>query len=270
MPASAQSLPETVFSDIRFAATDIFHVYTFPFRLDSRGAVTLGVAAAATVVTFLVDDELDRWVLQNRSAWPMDAIEPFRTNPSPSLEALGSGSVLIGFSGVLYLSGLILGSRDLRDAGTGCASAEKGQTMMRWVLYKAVERRRPSVAQGNQYLFSVPGGDWYGRSFYGGHAANIMTCASYFNHRFELGVAEPVIMGLAFGVGLGRVADRAHWLSDTLAGAAVGFFMGRFVARRQLGRKAEREGESKERDRHGGFFATHDGERLLLGWRRTF
>ena len=225
-----------------------------------------------TGITLVMDDNLDRWMRANESAWPMDVIEPFRADQSPNLEALGSGPVLLGFSGGLYVLGLIFGSEDLREAGIGCASAEHGQTILRWALYKGVGRRRPSVAEGDQYLFDIPGGDWYSRSFYGGHAANIMTCASYFNHRFHLSVAEPVIMGLALGVGFARVADRAHWLSDTVLGAAVGYFMGRAVAHRQLERKADRQGRVLEREERasGRIFATHDGERLLVGWRRTF
>jgi membrane-associated phospholipid phosphatase len=270
--AAAQSVPETVFSDLKYAVGDILYLYATPFRLDGRGALAVGGVAALTGITLVIDDNLDRWIRAHPSAWPMDAIEPFRADQSPELEVLGSGPVLLGFSGGLYVLGLIFASEDLREAGIGCASAEHGQTILRWVLYKGVGRRRPSVAEGDQYLFDIPGGDWYSRSFYGGHAANIMTCASYFNHRFHLSVAEPVIMGLALGVGFGRVADRAHWLSDTVLGAAVGYFMGRAIAHRQLERNADRQGRELEREERasGGIFATHDGERLLVGWRRTF
>lgn len=270
--AAAQSVPGTVFGDLKYAVGDVLYLYTSPFRLDGRGALAAGGVAALTGITLVMDDNLDRWIRANPSAWPMDAIEPFRADQSPELEMLGSGPVLLGFSGGLYVLGLIFGSEDLREAGIGCASAEHGQTILRWVLYKGVGRRRPSVAEGDQYLFDIPGGDWYSRSFYGGHAANIMTCASYFNHRFHLSVAEPVIMGLALGVGFGRVADRAHWLSDTVLGAAVGYFMGRTVAHRQLERKADRQGGPDEREERssGAIFATHDGDRLRVGWRRTF
>jgi membrane-associated phospholipid phosphatase len=261
-----------VLNDFKYAATDVFHLYTFPAHMGSRGVITMGVVTAATGVTLLLDDELDRWVVAHPSAVPMDAIKPFRVDQSPNLEALGNGTYMLGFSGGLYLLGVIFGSDDLRDAGIGCAAAEKSQSMMRAAIFKLVARSRPMTAEGDQYLFDVPGGDWYVRSFYGGHGANIMTCVSFFNHRFDLSIAEPVMMGLAAGVGLGRVADRAHWLSDTVVGAAVGFFMGRAVARRQLERKAEREGKTQSEDQRdaGGFFATHDGVRLLVGWRYTF
>lgn len=269
-PTAAQSVAETIFSDVKYAVGDVLHMYAYPFRIDGRGALTIGAVALATGASLAVDDNLDNWIRAHPDAWPMDALEPFRANQSPELEVVGGSAVLLGFSGGLYLIGLIAGSDDLRDAGIGCASAEHGQTILRWALYKGVGRRRPSVAEGDQFLFDVPGGDWYSRSFYGGHAANIMTCASYFSHRFHLSVAEPVLMGLALGVGFGRVADRAHWLSDTVLGFAVGYFMGRSVAHRQLDRKAERSGEPVQDPRQSSLFATHDGERFLVGWRRTF
>jgi len=264
-PASAQSLPGKVFDDFRYGVSDILHVFTFPLRLDGRGALMLGTVGAASGAALLLDDELDRWILAHPYSLPMDVIQPFRVHDSPSLENLGNGAYILAFSGGLYLLGLVFDSRDLRDAGIGCGLTEKAQSMMRGGVFRVVARHRPMVAKGDQYLFDVPGGDWYMRSFFGGHAANIMTCVSFVNHRFDLSVAEPVLMGIAVGVGVGRIADRAHWLSDTIVGAAIGFFMGRAVAHRQLERGTERE----TRD-NGGFFAAHDGTRLMLGWRVRF
>jgi hypothetical protein len=267
--AAAQSLPKTVFEDVRHGVGDVLHMYTFPFRMQGRDVIWLGAIAAATGLAMPADDELDIWLRDHPETLVGKVLDPFRVNRSAHLESLGSGPVLLGLSGGLYVIGLIAGSEDLRDAGIGCAAAEHGQTILRWVLYKSVERRRPTVAGGDQFRFGVPGGDWYGRSFYGGHAANVMSCVSFLNHRFELSVVEPVLMVLALGVGMGRVADRAHWLSDTVLGAAVGYVMGRSVAHRQRAR--EREAETTDGRTDGGnFFATHDGERILVGWRRHF
>jgi membrane-associated phospholipid phosphatase len=270
--AFSQSLPGRVFNDFKYAATDILHLYTFPFRLDGRSAVTLGLVIATSGATLLVDDDLDGWIVAHPDAGLIAALQPFRVNDSFNLEDMGSGRTLIGAAAALYLTGLVFGSEGLRDAGIGCATAEKSQTLLRGGVYKLISRSRPMAAEGDAFRFDVPGGDWYSRSFWGGHAANIMSCASFIHHRFRLGLAEPLFMGLATGVGLGRVADRAHWLSDTVVGMAAGYFMGRTVARRQLERQAEREGrtENSEHREAGSFFAMHDGARFLVGWRRSF
>lgn len=75
------------------------------------------------------------------------------------------------------------------------------------------------------------------------HAANAFTCASFFAHRWDLGYAEPVVWALATGVSLGRMADDAHWASDTLVGMGFGWVIGRMIAQRYEERDAEREAE---------------------------
>jgi membrane-associated phospholipid phosphatase len=68
-----------------------------------------------------------------------------------------------------------------------------------------------------------------------------MSCASFFNHRFDLGVGEPLIYALAALVGAARIADGAHWTSDTFAGMSFGFAVGKAMAARLRGREDERE-----------------------------
>jgi membrane-associated phospholipid phosphatase len=67
-----------------------------------------------------------------------------------------------------------------------------------------------------------------------------MSCVSYFSHRFSLGVAEPVMFAYPIMIGLGRMADGWHWTSDTMAGAAMGFAIGKAIADRQSARSATR------------------------------
>jgi hypothetical protein len=38
-----------------------------------------------------------------------------------------------------------------------------------------------------------------------------MPCVSYWNERFHMGAAEPVLYTVALGVGVGRMADQRHW-----------------------------------------------------------
>jgi hypothetical protein len=168
----------------------------------------------------------------------------------------------------------VSGSEGLRDAGIGCAAAEKTQSALRHGVYKLVSRRRPLTEEGepDPWDFDVPGGDWEHHSFFGGHGANIMTCASFINYRFDLGWAEPAIMALAVGVNIGRVVDRRHWASDAFVGAAVGVAIGKAFADRQLERRRDRTGVESEggAGRSGGIdVGTRDGV-VYLGWRQWF
>ena len=64
-----------------------------------------------------------------------------------------------------------------------------------------------------------------------------MSCITFWNRRFDLGLAEPVLYGLAGAVGAGRIIDEAHWTSDTVFGLGYGHAVGRDVARQQQDRE---------------------------------
>ncbi len=129
--------------------------------------------------------------------------------------------------------------------------------------------------RGDPHSFAVPGEDtWYDNSFFGGHGANIMGCASFINHRFDLGFAEPVIWGVAVAVNVGRMADQRHWTSDTAVGSAIGFAIGKYVAERQRARAERREARG-EREDDGGLLSgvfVEPGARggTVVGWRKRF
>ena len=101
-----------------------------------------------------------------------------------------------------------------------------------------------------------------------------MGCVTYWNERFDLGVAEPVLYALAIGIGLGRAADQRHWLSDTVTGMLVGHAFGRVVGRRARARSVgENAGQTRAPATEGlSFHASgSSGDRtLVIGWKSTF
>jgi membrane-associated phospholipid phosphatase len=273
--AAAQSLPRKVWNDVRWAAEDAFFTVTSPVRGDASGWKTVGWLTLGSGAALVVDDEVDRWIVENPASFVLDVVmEPFTEDAEVKLVDLGSGTLLVKVSGVFYLAGLILDSQDLRDAGMGCAVAEKVQSAIRHGVYDAISRERPLTADGDQYLWDIPGGDWEQHSFFGGHGANIMTCATFWTRRFDLSYAEPVIMGIALGVNFGRVVDRRHWLSDAIIGGAFGYAMGKAMADRQLSRRRERSADSPGEDRDGGLlsglYVDRMGGAYILGWRASF
>jgi membrane-associated phospholipid phosphatase len=68
-----------------------------------------------------------------------------------------------------------------------------------------------------------------------------MSCVSYWSHRFDLGVAQPVPYAIAALIGFARVVDGAHWTSDTLLGMSWGFAVGKAVAAESRDREVDRE-----------------------------
>ena len=101
------------------------------------------------------------------------------------------------------------------------------------------------------------------------------TCATFLSHRFELGLVEPALGVLVAAMGVGRMADRGHWLSDQVVGVAFGYAIGKEVARRQkqrLGRDkaGAPSAESAESDDGGAPFIGADANGTRLGWQQPF
>lgn len=87
-----------------------------------------------------------------------------------------------------------------------------------------------------------------------------------------MGPVEPALGVLVAAMGVGRIADRGHWLSDQVVGAAFGFAIGREVARRQLKRKAAAAGGvAPGRGASAGepYVGRHP-QGTIIGWQVTF
>ena len=232
--------------EFRDALADVLHIWTSPFhasRNDWLGA--LGVAAGAAVLV-PIDDQIDRWIVRHPSAAVVQMTDPWNEE-HPEFGDLSTGKRLLPISGALIAAGMVTDQRKLREAGWGCLSAWQASSTIRTLLYETVSRERPATANGDQYDVTAPGGEWDQHSFIGGHAANAVACATFWNSRFEMGVVEPVLYAGALGISLSRMADRRHWASDTWVGMAAGYAMGRSIAARYARRESGRERKKMER-----------------------
>lgn len=223
--ADARSTP----GDFEYAARDILHVWSAPFhsnRGDWRTALLVG---AATGATMSVDAPVQAWVQERRRGLPLNALRLFGED-SP-LNLYGRTHLLAPASVLLYLSGVVFDEAGLRDAGIGCLTANITNALSRRAVAVVVGRARPQEERG-PFDFRVPniGGSWEIRSFPSGHGANAMACTSFWTRNFDLGIAEPLLWTLAGAVGFARMADDAHWLSDTLFGMSWGIAVGKAVA----------------------------------------
>jgi hypothetical protein len=165
-------------------------------------------------------------------------LHPIREGARYPAYELGSGQYLLPLSAVLYLAGAVSKSQGLRDAGLGCATAHLTTAGVRGILFLLVQRDRPRTSPDDAFRFQVPGThDWNKHSFFSGHIANSMGCASFLSHRFDLHMAEPVIYGYVIAIGAGRVVDGRHWFSDTVFGALFGYVVGRTISGRMMARE---------------------------------
>jgi membrane-associated phospholipid phosphatase len=225
-------------SDFKNSMKDVGAVWSAPFDASARDWGIAAAALAATGLSMLADQDVSDWAIGNDSSAFFRAINPLRRGG-----VLFSGKYVVPPVAALYVVGLATKNQDIRDFVTGCMTSWGSQSLARKAVAYSLGRARPDTAPNSPQRWKLwPGDIWQMRSFPAGHFANAVACATFANRRFELGAAEPVIYTLAALVGVGRMADRAHWLSDTVLGGVLGYAVGAEVARRSLARQREREG----------------------------
>ncbi len=92
-------------------------------------------------------------------------------------------------------------------------------------------RPRDQTGEGDFQPFSG------NHSFPSGHTTQAFAIASVISEHYTNPWARGASYGLASLVGLSRIQDDAHYASDVVAGAAIGFLIGRKVVRLNLGKR---------------------------------
>jgi hypothetical protein len=217
--------------ELNNAVKDVLHVWSAPAHLDASDLPGVATLIGATGVALLVDEPLLSWLRDHPGSLPVKVVTPFREGEP--LNVIGRSFLLGGASAVLFVAGMVADDVDLRNAGRGCATSVAATTFSRHLVARMLGRTRPRHNHGAFTFRVFAWGDWHMRSFPGGHAANVMSCVTFWNRRFDLGAAEPVLYAVAGAVGAGRMVDEAHWTSDTVFGMGFGHAIGREVARQQ-------------------------------------
>jgi membrane-associated phospholipid phosphatase len=271
--ASAQVTLRNTARELTDGLSDVLHIWVSPFRAEGRDWISaLGVAAGAAAL-LPVDDQVDSWIVRHSNAAIVRAVSPWDED-HPNLGDLSTGQRLLPISVALLVPGMISDNRKLREAGWGCLSAWQASSTIREAVYAGISRERPSIAEGDQYAITTPGGEWEYHSFFAGHATNAWACTSFWNSRFHLGALEPILYAGATGITLSRMKDRRHWASDTWVGIAAGYAMGRSVAARYARREAKRNAKPQAEPIRASFLeglsvAPVRGG-LALGWSGIF
>jgi membrane-associated phospholipid phosphatase len=259
--AASQSVGKMLSDDFKNTGRDIGAIWTAPFDASGHDWLLTGAALGAFGVSMLADQSVSDWALRNDSSAFFEAISPLRRGGK-----LFAGKYVVPPVAVAYIVGIATKNQDVRDAVMGCMASWGAQSVVRKTLYLLVGRARPDTIPNDPQVWKVPsGGSWEMHSFPAGHFANAMGCASFWNNRFHLGVGEVAIYALAGAVGVGRLADGAHWTSDTVLGGILGYAVGKEIARRSLSRSATASASKTAQ-----MFLAPELGRSVIGLRFTF
>jgi len=279
--AAAQSVGRMALDDVTNAGRDFGAIWLAPLHASRRDYLIAGGVLAGAAALSPLDDDVDRWAVRNRDRGILDAIKPIRRGGD--FYSLNKATPYVAG---LYVVGLATKSRGIRDGIFGCAAAYGANTTIRHqVVYRLIGRNRPDTLRnhpegyvpvgataGDQYEFNLPSRGYGDHSFPGGHVATMATCASFLNHRFEMGPVEPALVVLVAAMGVGRLADQGHWMSDQVVGAVFGYAVGREVALRQKRRLEREKGAAVgvEHESRGSPYLGADMNGTRVGWRHSF
>jgi len=143
--------------------------------------------------------------------------------------AFGSSRYLFPALGATYLAGRLFKSGDVSRTAwhAGAAAAIAGTITLGLKLAVGRVRPRDGGAPGDFHPFR--GGDG---SFPSGHTAVAFAVATVIAQETTDRWTDLGLYGAASLTAFGRVHADAHWVSDVVAGAALGYLAGRWVTRR--------------------------------------
>jgi hypothetical protein len=189
-------------------------IWLSPFRMkkqDAKWWITFGVVTAGLIAS---DHKVSEQLPNHGTA----------VNAGTDISRMGQSYSVYPFAGALWVVGYRW--HDKKLAGTGALSAQAliDAAIVANVFKEVVRRDRPLEGDGGGHF------EKGGSSFPSGHSIEAWSLATvvarrYGNHKWVPWLAY----GYAAAVSGSRITGRAHFPSDVVASAAMGYFIGRHV-----------------------------------------
>jgi membrane-associated phospholipid phosphatase len=201
--------------NLEYAASvpsDALRIVTAPARWEASEWALAGIAAGSVALAYQVDERVARWAQDRRSG----ATDEVARIAKP----FGREVVAVAMVGFAVASPFVEDRRVTRTALLGLESllvAGAGYAGLQLVTH----RQRPSTGADHDDFGGLHGS---GSSFPSGHATAAFAFAGVLAHEWsDIPGAAPAAYGIAALVGLSRINDNAHWASDVVAGAILGW-----------------------------------------------
>lgn len=216
-------------------ASDFKQQATKPFHMTSKDWRNFGAYALVTGGLFFADEPLQRFALDMRNKNPgMTKFSRFVTNTGGPYEAITLG--LMGSYGWVFKN------EKVKTTTLLASQAYITSLVIHQVIKVVAGRQRPYFYNPNTVeaepafrgpfhnVFIDAGGRKIGSSFPSGHTTGAFSAATVFAMEYK---DRPWVKFLAYGsatlIGLSRITENKHWITDVLSGAALGYLSGRQV-----------------------------------------
>ncbi|WP_439882110.1 phosphatase PAP2 family protein [Pontibacter sp. MBLB2868] len=185
-------------------------------------SIALSGAALWTLSYAYVDEPFEQFVQSHRSA-VADGI-------SLVVQPLGRQKYLLPVAGAAFVTGLIAKDKKLQQAGVISMGSIIINSAVTSTLKNTFHRYRPSTTTEN-HEYDEPFCGSLNGSLPSSHTSTAFTVATSIATVYkDKKYVPPIAYGVATLVGLSRINDNAHWTTDVLAGAAVGYLSSKGVS----------------------------------------
>jgi len=188
----------------------------------------MAVAGSLVVLLFTVAVAADAHVAALAARLKMPALDLIVGIINP----IGSGITLLVVCAVLALLTGCLGRTRLCEAARLAALAFAYAGLLEFTLKHLVGRPRPDAALAATAALLGPSWTHDVDSFPSGHATSVFAVAAVFGAYYPR--LRLPLYGLAAAIALGRVYLERHYISDVVAGAAIGMAVALWLHRRRI------------------------------------
>ncbi|GAA4436966.1 hypothetical protein GCM10023188_30630 [Pontibacter saemangeumensis] len=183
----------------------------------AKGAALVVVGAGVWTATFaLADEPLQQYTQSHRTS--------LADNVAGFVEPLGRQAYMAPLAGAAFAGGLLLKDAQLQKAGLVSLGSVLASAVVTGMLKNQFRRHRPSETTEN-HIFDGPVLETDNTSLPSSHTATAFALATSVATVYgdEHRLVPPIAYGVATLVGLSRINDNAHWATDVMAGALVGY-----------------------------------------------
>jgi membrane-associated phospholipid phosphatase len=204
--------------------TDARDVAIAPLRWNKNQWIGFAAFAGGTALVYTQDEEIAQLFQRNRTE-TKDKLNKYFFDP------LGSW-YLIPIFGSLYVYGLAAKNPEAETAALVSGKAIIIAGSYSFVFKNIFQRKRPDASNPSDAgYWGGPFDGFQHNSFPSGHTTVAFAAATalstYYNDKFWVGLTS---YSLATVVGISRIYSNDHWASDVLAGAVLGYSIGKLVA----------------------------------------
>ncbi len=206
---------------------DAKNVAIAPLRWDKNQWLGFTGFVGGTALIYTQDEPITDFFQRNRTD-TKDKLTKYVFDP------LGSW-YLIPIFGSVYLYGLAAKNPEAETAALTTGKAIVISATYSFVFKNIFQRKRPYDADPpDAGYWGGPFNGFHYNAFPSGHATVAFAAATaistYYKDKIWIGITS---YSLATLVGVSRIYDNKHWASDVVAGAMLGYGIGRLVANKQ-------------------------------------